>query len=86
VYLQVSTELIQLFRGIFGPFSDYFDAILSLFNVLVHQATEIADFNYPYIACRKLLEGDNSILYNSSLPQDVILELSNAEAADSEFE
>lgn len=55
VYKQVSFDLIALLRGSFGPYAAYFDAILSLFNVLVHRAKDIADFNYPYVACRILL-------------------------------
>ncbi len=85
VYHQVSAEIIELFQGIFGDYSSYFDAILSLFNVLLHRAATIVDFNYPYVACRVLLEADYSILNFAQLPQDVAIELSKAEKADSEF-
>lgn len=68
VYYKVSAEITELFRGIFSVYSDFFDGILALFNVLVHRATNIVDFNYPYIACRKLLEGDNSLLGLAQLP------------------
>lgn len=51
----MSGEVIELFQGIFGDYSSYFDAILSLFNVLLHHSVTIVDFNYPYVACRVLL-------------------------------
>lgn len=86
VYRQVSFDLTSLLRGIFGPHAAYFDAILSLFNVLVHRAKDIADFNYPYVACRILLEGDYSLLNSAGLPEEVAQELRAAEKADSEFE
>jgi hypothetical protein len=85
VYHTVSGEIIELLRGIFNDYTAYFDAILSLFNVLLHHASTIADFNYPYVACRKLLEGDNSILALSQLPHEIALEISKFEVADSEF-
>ncbi len=83
MYFTVSESVIKLFRGIFDAFSDYFDSILSLFNVMVYRANSIIDFNYPYVACRKLLEGDNSIVAMSGLPQEIINELIAAEKADS---
>jgi fumarate reductase subunit D len=85
VYLKVSAEITELFRGIFSAYEGYFDAILSLFNVLLHHASAIVDFNYPYVACRKLLEGDNSLLELAQLPHEAALEISSAEQADSEF-
>jgi hypothetical protein len=86
VYHKVSKDLTELFQGIFGTYEGYFDAILSLFNVLVHQANSIIDFNYPYAACRKLLEGDNNLLSCANLPHDITEELRNVAQADSEFE
>jgi hypothetical protein len=65
-------ELIDLFRGIFAKFKDHNDSIISLFNVLVYKAAAIADFNYPYVACRILLDGNKNILVHSNLPQDII--------------
>ena len=69
----------------FSTYNEYFDAILSLFNSLVYRAPAITDFNYPYVACRKLLEGDNSLLPCSGLPQELTNELANVQQADSEF-
>jgi hypothetical protein len=50
---------------------------------LVHQAPSIVDFNYPYVACRKLLEGNNALLDIAQLPHEIALEISKAEQADS---
>jgi hypothetical protein len=50
---------------------------------MVYRANNIIDFNYPYVACRKLLEGDNKIVAMSGLPQEIINELIAAEKADS---
>lgn len=69
VYLRVSEEITDLFRGSFSTYSRHFENILSLFTVLAHRAATIADFNYLYVACRKLLEGDNSLLPLAQLPQ-----------------
>ena len=37
-------ELINLLRGVFDKYNEYFDEILTLFAVLCHKAPTIADF------------------------------------------
>ena len=70
--MNVSVDLIELFRGIFGQYSNYFDEVLSLFAVLCHRAKAIADFEYPYAVCRWLIEGNELNLSGSKLSNELL--------------
>ena len=35
-------------------YDEYFDEILTIFNVLVYKTSAIVDYEFPYVLCRKL--------------------------------
>lgn len=53
-----------LLKKVCSDYDDYFEDIFTLFNVLVYKTDAIADYEFPYVLCRKLLEGNNQLLNN----------------------
>lgn len=53
-----------LVQNLCSDYDDYFEEILNVLNTLVYKSNNIVNFEFPYLLCRKLLEGDNQILQN----------------------
>ena len=81
-YYAISENILILLKGICDEYDDYFDEILVIFNVLVYRTRAIVDFEFPYVLCRKLLEGNNNILQQCPLSKELVELISKAEKAD----
>lgn len=85
-YFNASNDLIDLLRGILNQYNSFFDEVLSLFAVFTYRAKEISDYEYPYVVCRRLLEGKDFDLGRSGLNSELLNEIAKVEKSDSEYE
>ena len=74
-----------LFKNICDEYVDCFEEILTLFNILAYKTNAIVDFEFPYVLCRKFLEGNNNILSQCKLDMQLVDIISKAEKADEEY-
>lgn len=73
-----------LLQSLCSEYDDYFQEILNILNTLVYHAKNIVNYEFPYLLCRKLLEGNNGILCNCN-NSEFLAVISEAEKADVEY-
>lgn len=84
-YYHISEKVMILLQGLCSDYDEYFEEILTLTNTLVYKCHGgIVNYEFPYLLCRKLLEGDNGILGNCQ-NRDFVQIISEAEKADTEY-
>jgi hypothetical protein len=69
MYVRISERVMVLLQNLGNEYEQYYEEILNLLNTLVYKSSNITNYELPYLLCRKLLEGDNSILSSCPSPQ-----------------